>query len=181
MNTPTELVCQSWPMPEEPTADSVARVVKSLLMLPVTIKSITIDAPTVTGEDVIVSWEAYVPTGVPPDSKPKDAYNALLKLNLIELTEMKSSINPDALQVLINLLAMAQKKRSLVGVGILVGNEKRFRHWAGMENSERSNLLNMPIIELDELPDESVVLLCGKGVCDPLEAVEAIVYRIGGK
>lgn len=181
MNRSTELVCQSWPIHNEPTADSIAHTVKALLMLPATIKSIKIEAPIIEDHPVMVTWEAYVPTGVPPETKPKDVYSALLQLDLIELTDVETSINLDAIQVLLNLFATVQKKQSLVGVGLLVGSEKKFRHWVGMEDNARSNLFNMPIIELPDLGDESVVLLCAKGHCDPLDAIGAITYRFGGE
>jgi hypothetical protein len=180
MTTPQELRTQRQVIPDGATADDVASIVRAILSLPVTVKTITISDDSSEGRGEIV-WEAYYPKVEPPDGElphppPEDLYEMLSQIKIEDVGRVKSTkLDMKALRIVAGLLMMAGRRRR-AGIGWMVGDAARFMVWLGVKTSNvPTRFLGIPIIERSSIPKDRLVLLLGLSfTSDPLDADSAI-------
>jgi len=170
-------VQQTHPIPENATADTVAEMVRALLAVPVRISQIVIRSQSENngrGEIVVDMYVrgALPPDGDPLDSPPESLWATLLGVSLTELRPKdNSALNLDPIRAVASMLHAAALD-ALAGVVWLVGSMERLGTWLTPKKLVRfSSLMNIPIVVMEELPEDVLVLLCARSkTTNPLEA-----------
>jgi hypothetical protein len=124
-----------------------------------------------------LNWDVYFPKQEPPDGEIPETpisniWDTLTTIPL-EHPEIKRSFNQEALNKIVNVLFNA-KQDANIGTAIVVGSKDKFIKWLGLD-SDIGNVLNMPIISLNALPDHNCVVLMAKGLIDPIQSSYGVV------
>lgn len=149
------------PIKEGETVDDICSKIVALAALPVSIESITITKS-------VVKAEIWHPVGDDPlssdipDEDARTISDVLHRVTTLEVLPEKPKINVGALAVMADLLIRARMLvPPVAGVAWVVGSAERFKEWLNL-SAIPVRLLEMPLIEYTDIPEDRLVLLCGK-------------------
>lgn len=157
------------------SVDDVADMVRVILSLPMSLERIVIE------NDIRADFwmqDAEPPFGELPEEQSKTYQQVLNKIDAYEVDTSTIELSLDALSVITTLLIEANKRRH-AALAWLVGDPVYFCNWLKVTPTP-SRFLELPIVRIDSLPEDKLILLCGKSyACDPMLADEALVVTMG--
>lgn len=140
------------------TADDIGMKVTMILSLPFAVDSISI----AKGEIRAMVWEPdkEPPYGDIPDPPPDSLRDLLAKLELSDLNTSNLELSIDALTSMARMLIQARQE-SKAATAWVAGDVKAFCEWINVKPSP-SRILDIPIFESNVIPEDKLILLCGK-------------------
>lgn len=160
---------------EGASVDDVADMVRMIMSLPMALERIVIE-----NEVRADFWVQDVepPFGELPEEQSKSFAELLARIDTDELDTSDVGLNLDALAVITNSLLEANKHRR-AALAWLVGDPVFFCNWLHVKPTP-SRFLELPLVTIDDLPRDKLILLCGKTYAsNPLQADRALVITMG--
>jgi hypothetical protein len=128
--------------------------------------------------DYIVDDEGP-PYGKIPDTPSESIGDVLQKIEISTVSK-EDEIRIDSLAIIASALIQARKSLR-VGLSWLVSDSDKFRNWIGVKK-DVSRLLDIPVylVSAEQLPNDKLVLLCGKTtMVNPLKADYGVLMDMG--
>lgn len=157
------------------SVDDVADMVRMIMSLPMSLERIVIE------NDIRADFwiqDAEPPFGELPEEQSRTYQQVLGNVEAFEVDTSSVELNLDALAVITTMLIEANKRRR-AALAWLVGDPVFFCEWLKVTPTP-SRFLELPIVKVDSLSEDKLVLLCGKSyACDPMTADEALIVTMG--
>jgi hypothetical protein len=167
MNEQYQIVTKTHQIPPDATPDTIAEMIRALFSTTAIITKIIIKAAESDDANGLLTVDFMVKNQDPhlgdtPKLDPTNIWQALLAIPL-EYIKGKNTIRVEAISSITDLLMEVNSKGGS-GIGWLVGSLNYFLNWIGAPTSIRKNVkistfLNLPIIEMEEFPEDALVLL----------------------
>lgn len=169
-----KLQSRKFPIKEGASIDEVADMVRLIMSIPKTLERIVIE------DDIRADFWAQdnePPFGELPEEEVKNLSELMGKVDTSELDVESVDINLEALSVIAGAMLEANRVRRAPSAWV-AGSTRAFCKWLGISKSP-NRFLGIPLLELSEIPDYKLVLLCSKTyVADPLKSDKALVISM---
>lgn len=169
--TQYERTQKRYDLPSDATPDVIAEYVRSILSLPrARVERVTVEAPKMEGDTPSVIADIHFekvepPAGDIPEPDPTDLWQALSRIDMVQVSTRKSKIKTSSMKTITSMLMRASSE-GRAPVGWATGDALFFLRWLGVRTQNRDKVpslfLTLPLIESQAVGEDRLVLLCAK-------------------
>lgn len=158
-----ELITRKFALPKQSTVDSLTEMFRAAVSQKGSVQKVVFSS-----DPLELSVDVFVPIAEPgksdpPTGDPEDVWQTLSLVEMEEVEAKDSQLNISAVSMLTALMVKAAERR-LSGVAWAVGDIPSFLRWIGLPETGDlpASFWNVPLIEVKELQDGALVLMCAK-------------------